>query len=242
MKRMVLLTAALALGGVAALPALAADPIEPYVYEPVAPAAGFDWSGVYFGGTLGVVNLNADVSDIEINGSPTPFPDYSTDVSGWLAGVTLGVNHQFDNFVVGIEADLSRSNAEGTYENVPANFSVTSYLDWFGTVRGRVGFAMDQALLYGTAGLATGTTKAVLSNVYGDDPPIVTTDEQSLWGWTVGAGGEFAVTENISLKAEALYYDLGDTTYTFDEQGGNDITADASVDGWIGRVGVNFRF
>lgn len=243
MMRTRFVLAAIAVGSTC-LPAMAADLIVSPEPEAMLPSS-YSWSGAYIGGSVGFVTADSDVDNILFEGVASGIAPFTIDSSGWLAGVTVGVNQQWDNIVVGIEGDVSWASAEGTHEDPIAGFSITTRLQALATLRGRIGFAADQLLLYATAGLAYGSVEAELA----DDYPlplgtVVTTDTQGLFGWTAGVGAELAVADNISLKAEGLYYDLGSATYTFNEGPGgwNPATADAATTGWIARVGANFHF
>lgn len=225
------------------VPAMAADLIVTPEPEAIVPSS-YSWSGAYVGATAGVISASTDVSNILFEGAPSGLDPYTIESNGWLAGLTVGVNQQWDNIVVGIEGDYSWSNAEGTFEDPVADYSITTRLQNFATLRARVGFSVDSVLLYGTAGLAYGLIEGQLDDNYAGPTTITTVDSQSQFGWTVGVGAEVGVTDNISVKAEGLYYDLGEATYTFDEgaPGWEPLTADAATTGWVGRLGVNFRF
>lgn len=238
MKRVVFGLATL-LASAGCLPALAADPM-------VTPPANYSWSGLYAGGTLGIVSVNADVGNILFEGDDLGAPEFAIETNGGLAGVTLGLNQQWDNVVAGLEADYSWSNAEGSHTDPgPYNFTVIMRLQSLATLRGRLGLAVDGLLLYGTAGLAYGTVEGELHDVY-QAGTVVTTDTQSMLGWTAGIGAEYAVADNVTLKAEGLYYDLGSATYEFyegtDGHPWNPVSADGDIGGWLVRVGANFKF
>ena len=180
------------------VPAMAADlMVAPEAMMP----SSYSWSGPYIGGTVGVLNGSTDVSNILFEGAPSGLDPYTIDSSGWLAGLTVGVNQQWDNIVAGIEGDISWSNAEGTHDDALADYSITTRMQTFATIRGRVGFAVDQVLIYGTAGLAYGSTEGQLDDNYAGPTTITTKDTQSQFGWTAGAGVEVGVTDNISLKS-----------------------------------------
>ena len=88
-------------------------------------------------------------------------------------------------------------------------------LDWFGTVRGRLGFlATPTFLLYGTGGLAYGRVASATVNSFTATPDIYTgSTSTTRAGWTAGAGGEWMFAPNWSAKAEYLYVDLGTVGY-----------------------------
>ena len=120
--------------------------------------------------------------------------------------------------MIGVEADIQYSNIE----------SSVFTLDYFGTVRARAGFAVDQFLLFGTAGFAYGRGSYEVAGL---------TNDKTNMGWTVGAGAEYAIDLNWSVKAEYLYVDLGQETYA--TVGG---PIDVGLTSNILRAGVNYRF
>jgi outer membrane immunogenic protein len=196
----------LALGLVAAQ---AAD----LTYEPAPVAAPevFNWTGFYIGVHGGVAAgdfkypINAgDFDDISVNG------ELEQDASGGFGGVQVGYNWQFNqNWVVGIEADIAASSYQG---KISGNFNgygaeAGTEVEWFGTVRGRLGYAFDNLLLYGTGGFAYGDVKSSISgNIIGN---FDESTSETATGWTLGAGFEYGITKNITLKTEYLYVDLG---------------------------------
>lgn len=187
-----------------ATPAAAADlsyPQQSYAY---APAPAFTWTGFYLGANVGYGLGEADFSD---------------DTDGFVGGIQAGYNWQFaNNFVLGIEADLQGTNVGSpTYE-----------LDYFGTIRARAGFSINQVLLYGTAGFAYGSGTYELLGL---------SNSQTSTGWTVGGGGEYAFDNNWSVKAEYLYVDLGTESYAT-LAGPLEVGTTSN----ILRAGVNYRF
>ena len=193
--RIASLLAGAAIAALAAAPSYAADlgpaaPPQTYV-APVAPTT-YDWTGFYVG----------------INGGygwgrfPNSGGAALGSAGGGLVGGTVGYNWQWDQFVAGLEADLDWADVG---DNDPAT-GTRGRLNYLGTVRGRLGYAFDRVLLYGTGGLAYGGVK--LSSPFGSH------DETQV-GWTVGGGVEFAVWRNLSAKIEYRYTDLGRDTYNF---------------------------
>lgn len=152
---------------------------------------------------------------------------------GFIGGGQVGYNFQFaNNFVVGLEADFQGASARGnaTAANLvgvagfPANsvgtaVTINKGLDFFGTVRGRVGFLITPTLLaYGTGGFAYGQARSdafFFQNLNGPSAGIATfwagdaTFSDTRTGWTAGGGGEWMFLPNWSAKVEYLYYDLG---------------------------------
>ncbi|MDQ0509669.1 outer membrane protein [Ancylobacter amanitiformis] len=197
--------AGLGLVALLATPAVAADLSyrAPNTYAYAAPAAAFTWQGFYLGANAGYGWGDANISK---------------DLNGFAGGFQAGYNWQFNSLVLGLETDLQGANIS----------SSTFDLDYFGTVRARAGVALDQFLLYGTAGLAYGGGTYELAYLSND---------QTHTGWTIGAGGEYAITPNWSVKAEYLYVDLNKQTYT-SVVGPVDVGATAN----IVRAGVNYHF
>ncbi|HEX7790948.1 MAG TPA: outer membrane protein [Afipia sp.] len=205
----------LAIGGMtfaamcATVPAQAADMYarrpyaQPYtVSQPLANS----WAGPYVGGNLGYGW-----------GDTTNNP---TSPSGVLGGIQAGYNWQSGALVFGVEGDLQLNSADDTF--APWKFSNP----WFGTARGRVGYAFNNILLYGTGGLAFGGLKGEFLGL---------SETRTTAGWTVGVGAEIALNQNWSAKIEYLYVDLSDRNFSV--TGMSNGYEFSTV-----RVGVNYRF
>jgi outer membrane immunogenic protein len=155
----------------------------PY-YSP-APASVYNWGGAYAG-----LNVGYEWGRIT-NSSVSP--------SGLEGGLQAGYNWQSGQFVFGGETDIQVTGADDTF--APYKFSNP----WFGTLRGRAGFALNNVLFYGTLGLAYGQLK-------GD---FIGLDESKTHvGWAGGLGMEVGFTPNWSAKIEYLYMDLNDRAYS----------------------------
>jgi outer membrane immunogenic protein len=178
-----------------------------------------NWTGFYVG-------LNAGYG---FGKSDWDFPAVSTSPNGFLGGVTLGYNFQTGLWLWGIEGDLDYSGLKGSSDCFGG--SCETKTSWLGTARGRIGYAgWNNWLPYITGGAAFGDVKA--SSVFGDA-------SKTMIGWTAGAGIEYAMWSNWSVKAEYLYVDLG----SFDcglacGAATDDVTFKANVV----RAGVNYRF
>lgn len=156
-------------------------------------------------GTGDTLQLYPELSNVLSGGN-------KQDLSGAFGGAQIGYNLQYSSFVIGAVADISAADFDGDTANIAigdgGDFSVSSKVDWFGTIRGRAGLAWDEVLFYGTGGLAYGRVKTSYDySVDGDDYSGSTSATK--WGWTVGGGIEFALTRNITLGTEYLYVDLG---------------------------------
>jgi outer membrane immunogenic protein len=145
--------------------------------------------------------------------------------SGFFGGGQIGYNYQFDNsWVIGVETDFQWSGIKGELSGnadlfVNGNqlggvdFSAGSEIEWFGTIRARLGYAWDRVFLYGTGGAAYGKVKShgdiTIFNGMGDSDSLSASTSDTQWGWTVGAGLEYAITDHWTFKTEYLYVDLG---------------------------------
>jgi outer membrane immunogenic protein len=186
--------------------ALAADLPAGSYYTAPEPLSVYSWAGPYLGANLGYEWGSVD------NNSTRP--------SGIAGGVQAGYNWQRGAFVFGGETDIQLSGADDTLS--PFEFSNP----WFGTLRGRAGFTLSNVLLYGTAGLSYGELRADTFNL---------TESHTSVGWVAGAGVEVGFTPHWSAKAEWLYLDLGDRSFSLTGTN-NGLAAD------LLRLGVNYRF
>lgn len=245
MKRLAAIIAACAIS----TPALADDP-------------SFSWSGFYVGAHGGYAWADADL-DLSKSSGAIHYNDHfanarpSLSADGFHGGLQVGANYQVGSLVFGIEADASMADldASGRFTTKAPNhttWDVSSKVEAFGTVRGRMGIVSGPILLYGTAGLAWGVTKnEQATNWFAPAPPDVggrTSGREAHVGWAAGAGAEWAIGNGWALKAEYLYVDLGDQTYALNgttKPGGNvPYTETYGVD-WTfhtARVGINYRF
>lgn len=205
----------------------------------MAVPAAYDWTGFYIGANAGVAWNNSTVDNdfyvdgTRLNGIANRIED---DQTAFTAGGLIGYNHQIDALVLGLEADLNylgfendgkRTGVFGDGQNHPevdlaAKGSIEA--DWFGTIRGRVGYAIDNVLLYGTGGFAYGhvsTDGRLTASV--DDVEVATwkgSNDETNWGWTLGGGMEYGIN-NWSLGLEYLYVDLGSGNWTDGDESRN---------------------
>jgi outer membrane immunogenic protein len=205
MKRFAMGAVTLTLAGLAQ-PARAGDLSYP-PYTVNQPLNAFSWAGPYLGGNLGY-----DWGTVSNN---------PTRPSGLVGGVQGGYNFQNGPWVFGIEGDLEATGADDTF--APWKFSNP----WFGTVRGRGGYAFSNILFYGTAGLAFGELRG---ETFGG-----LSESHTSAGWTLGAGAEFGLAPNWSAKIEYLYVDLSESTFA--------ITGVSNGYRFgVVRAGVNYHF
>jgi outer membrane immunogenic protein len=185
--------------------AAAADVAQPYLTA-AAPIRAYSWTGPYLG-----VNVGYQWGYVTAGG---------THPTGAAGGGQAGYNWQSGQFVFGIEADLQGSSAEDTF----ASWKFGN--PWFGTARGRIGFALNQVLLYGTLGLAFGSLRVEAPGA---------SESKTHFGWSAGGGAEIGITPRLSAKIEYLFVDLSEQAYLI--TGAHNGLATHLV-----RLGVNYRF
>ncbi|GLH75665.1 membrane protein [Bradyrhizobium sp. SSBR45G] len=212
MKKILLATVALAaLAAPAAAADLAARPT--YTKAPVA-APVPTWTGFYLGAFGGYATT-------ENGGILSP--------KGGFVGGTAGYNFQSANWVYGIEVDAAWADIKDSFAFGGA--AIGAKIDATGTVRGRIGYAFNNVLLYSTGGYAWADNKLTLSAA-----GLSASDSQLLSGWTVGAGAEFLIAPKWSLKAEYLYKSFGGKTYF------NGVVPTGELNLHTVQVGVNYHF
>jgi outer membrane immunogenic protein len=153
---------------------------------------------------------------------------------GGFGGGQLGYNWQSGSFVFGVETDFQGGDISDSVTG-PLHSSRES-MDWFGTARGRIGFAADRALIYGTGGFAYGDVKqhAVIGGASFDAGDATRT------GFTLGGGVEYKLNNAWSLKAEYQYLDFGSEKLT--DSAGLAGTSDLDTNYHTARIGLNYRF
>ncbi|KJC37268.1 membrane protein [Bradyrhizobium sp. LTSP849] len=201
-----------------AAPASAADlAARPYTKAPAPMAAVYNWTGFY----LGIVGGGA-------------WEDSSTDpkVKGGFVGGTAGYNWQTGNVVFGLEADGSWADVNASVTTLGVTLS--NKIDALGTVRGRIGYAVNNVLFYGTGGYAWIDDKLSLSAL-----GVTVSDTKFRSGWTVGAGVEAFFAPQWSVKGEYLYRSFSGATYF----SGIGLPFNTGTDSFhTVQVGVNYHF
>jgi outer membrane immunogenic protein len=191
-------------------------------------SAAYNWTGLYVGANVGYgwARTSDDLGAVSGN------------LNGVIGGGQIGYNWQMNNLVLGFETDLQGSGQSQSWSATGVGFTATGTdrVRYFGTVRGRLGFAWDRTLLYVTGGYAYTNVGADASFTAGG----VTTSGSSNTtksGYTVGAGLEYAFAGPWSAKAEYLYIDSGSQSVT-----SGVFTDNVRIRNSIGRVGLNYRF
>lgn len=188
---------------------------ETYFESPVAVATPVKeqkiWEGAYIGALIGYGWAQFDTSK-----------GVNPDPNGIQGGIYGGYNFQIDQYVFGIESDFVLTDFDETSHGLKAES------DWTSTLRVRAGVALpNEILVYATGGLAL--TDAELSH------GAVSQDE-ILYGYTIGAGVETYLTKNVTFRAEYLYTDFEDETFNLSSG------TSAEFDNHTLRVGVGYKF
>lgn len=255
-KALLFATALTAVTGVAK----AAD--LPYAASPAPVAAPvFTWTGFYAGVNAGVVwadSAHPRIFDTE-TGVAVPFPLSTHNRNGVTVGGTVGYNIQFDSgFVAGVEADLAWANLDRKSDlaitEIEGGLPVVTMgefsnkIEYFGTARARLGFAATPSLLiYATGGLAYADVKhsARVVTVDSTETEVFTGSASSTkWGYALGAGIEYALGSNWSLKGEYLYVGLPDTKYFVHDVSDGEAVVQVKEKNSFStvRIGLNYRF
>lgn len=217
--------------------ALAADPVQDF---------GHDWSGFYIGAHVGY-------GEADVHGKYTGDPgddflldnggNFDLELNSIVGGIQAGHNWQMGNIVLGVEMDATLVDWSDKLINGSGEL-VSAETDFVATLRGRAGLAVDNLLIFGTAGLAVTDTE-----YYANDHTDSTSSDEfgsrrlNDFGFVVGGGAEYAFDENWSIKAEGLYFIFNDkqdaSSLTHDSEAGDFAELDNA---WMVRIGVNFHF
>ena len=178
-----------------------------FATQPAAASASSNWDGLYIGAHLGYGW-----------GTGTFASTNTASLTGFSAGAQEGYNfHLSDGVIAGVEGDLTWNNEQGTFGG-----STTERINWDGSVRGRLGLDLGQIMPYAEAGVAF--ANATVASAY----------SQTHVGWTVGAGVEFMMADNLSANVEYRYSNYGTQNYAGS-------TPIALTDNSL-RVGLNYHF
>jgi outer membrane immunogenic protein len=204
--------------GIASVAAAAAadmpNAAAPQAYPVVSPA--YNWSGFYVG-AMGGYGWSSTAN---------------THFTGGFAGGTIGGNVQISSLVFGVEVEGAWSDIGRDATNLVLGLALTDRVEAFGSVTGRVGFAVDNVLIYGKGGFAVANNKFGLG--IAGSPLGLATRTQTLKGYTVGGGVEYGFTPNWSAKAEYLFAHYGSENYFGLPLGDLDVHTV--------KFGINYRF
>jgi outer membrane immunogenic protein len=201
----------------------------------------FNWSGPYLGGHLGGGWGNEHDNQSGLFPAPAAAPggeggpalpaDHFS-VSGFVGGVHAGYNYQVNQFVIGGEGDIDFTDIKGSHGFSYLGGTQVGTLklksDVQGSIRVRAGYAIDNILLYATTGIAFADGKLSVNGVGTSKTHV---------GWTIGAGVEYAFTQNWIGRAEVRYTDFSKETYH--------TSAGPLKSGWdqtTATIGVSYKF
>jgi outer membrane immunogenic protein len=248
MNRVLLIAGAFALVG--AGEALAADlppAAPPPAKAPVAyaPPPAYNWSGFYIGGNLGAAWTGGNFSDPAGN----TFTGGGTSTTQFVGGGQVGANYEFwGGAVIGVEGDFEwLPNTSNTSNSITDTFgntdSLTANNRWLTTLTGRLGYAFDRVLVYakgGGAWVGSSTPTITINGV-----PFSTTINSN-WGWTAGAGVEWAFAGTWSVRAEYDYVGLQSQSFTVPATAPLGIAGDVFTGNnrniQLFLAGLNFKF
>jgi len=242
----------------------------PLKAPPPPPAPVYSWTGFYIGGNAGGAwerqsnSLSVDNQVLlpgggffagavvaGVNASGTQ----NLNSAGFTGGGQIGYNYQSGNVVWGVELDFEslrqNANAGGGFTYIttgtPYTLTLNSSTNWLFTARPRVGWAIDRSLLYVTGGVAA--TKRNVTQFFFDPAgfPETATFSKVQAGWTVGAGYEYALVNNWTIKGEYLFAGFGGGTAS--GLVGNGIFGNAVLNNSVSnlkiqilRAGLNYKF
>lgn len=249
---------------------------RPYTKAPPPVAAVYDWTGFYVGGNVGygwgegadpaISSVDPGLSGVAAFLTTGLIPGNSGNFypnlkpSGVFGGLQAGYDKQFGTWVVGAVADIqasdfkaSRTVTTPTSTCCNVDESLSAKIDWFGTVRGKLGFAANDWLFYGTGGLAYGETKSTagFSCTPGGVGCAAATigfagsHSETRVGWSAGAGISKAIG-NWNVGVEYLHMDLGRSSVTATSTTGffttTTVTASQRFVEDMARVTINYKF
>jgi outer membrane immunogenic protein len=217
---------------------------ESYAYAPIT------WSGFYAGIHGGGAWADIEVTHVDFYNSDGSF---SFDDNGFFGGGQIGYNWQHGSIVYGVEAELGSmgfdiKKQDPNFFDAPPNPELDSIArfetGFYGALTGRLGLAADNWLFYAKGGAAFVNAKASYTddNAGGDLLVDGTSKSETLGGWVVGGGVEYALSGNWSVKAEYLHFDFADVTVNATGDSGDhfDFKFDSQVD--TVKAGINYKF
>jgi outer membrane immunogenic protein len=194
-------------------------------------SAGGVTSGFYVGGHVGGGFADSSWND--------PFTGGSNNFNkgGFIGGGQIGFNTQFDRLVLGLEGDFSWTGIKN-HSTDSLGDALTANTQWTSTVTGRIGAAFDRLLVYSKGGLAIAREHDSLTDL------ALNTSSTTLTrtGWTAGAGLEYALNRNWSVRVEYDYLGFGSKPLNFTTPLLGSVTPTASLNVQEVKAGLNFKF
>jgi outer membrane immunogenic protein len=267
--------AVVALTAVGAVAAQAADlPTRKEAPAPIFVPPPFTWTGFYVGVNAGGIwpSGSRNASILDTNPATAAFVTagfpggLGSQSAGFIGGGQAGYNWQTGAFVLGVETDFDGSTLSKKFNNIGSPFAAATglggdfltvngknSLTWLGTTRARLGFVAtpdNRLMIYATGGVAYGGGNSQFSVFDATHGAIFSgTPSSSRVGWVIGGGAEYAVTNNITIKGEYLYADLGSTNFNTTQNiaattffPGVSATGKIAWNASIFRAGVNYKF
>jgi opacity protein-like surface antigen len=215
-------------------------PAKAPTYQVSTARAAYNWTGLYIGAYLGADWGFTSWNFVGTGGTADPR------FAGFLGGGEIGYNYQIGKWVFGVEGDAGWTNARGN-RPCPSGFffNCEVNMNLLSTATARIGYAYwDRLLLYTMAGAAIASNRAQLVCNTSSQQTVISmtgcpyqSDSRIKTGWTVGLGSEFGLAQNVSVKGEIMYFDLGTDRMNFGSVG-----ADVQKSGLVSKVGLRFRF
>lgn len=207
---------------------VAAEAKPVYKSAPALVAPGYNWAGLYMGIFTGY-GWGEHTRHIDTLGFSNSY-----DSSGGLIGGLVGFNWQFfPSWVLGVEGDVAWTNVRGDDGRVGGTLDETLF-NWVNTARGRIGFAWNNVLIFGTAGAAYADLR------HTNDRPPIDQFSNNNFGWAIGGGIEYAFPSNWSARIEYRYYDFGSYTRSAPANGVRPYSVDNTLQ--TVTVGMSYHF
>ena len=232
MKKYLLTTAALAL---LSNTAFAAD----LMGEADRPA--IDWTGAYVGLDLGGAwhdGSSETLTNVAIH-SFDDFDDVLGGGGGLLAGIHAGYDVQYGNLVMGGVVEAALANIDETFDDGANDVLVESQIDYVAAAKVRFGYAVDRMLFYGTVGGAMTNYEIVVTDRIDDRTGAI---DQTLYGYVLGGGAEYAMTENVSVRLDYSFHDFGSQRYDFNDVNIDFEDEDVGLTLQTFKLGISYRF
>jgi outer membrane immunogenic protein len=196
----------------------------------------FSWTGFYVGGQVGYQWATSSPQIYSTTGAATAgSPNYNQ--QGVIGGGHIGYNYQINQYVLGIEGDVEASSFKGSGPYASGLYTFNTSVDVQGSVRGRLGFTWERALIYATGGAAFAPVHSSYLGPAGFDDVTSTRT-----GWTVGGGFQYAFTPNWSARIEYRYTDLGTTNNILANSSGGTLGETKHETANAVRVGFSYKF
>jgi len=212
----------------------------PAVYTEVG-----SWAGFYAGIDGGYGQSNSGNTVLYNGGFANGDSSGRAQPQGGFGGGQIGYNFQSGSFVYGVETDFQGGDLSSRTTGLTADgneFTSRESVDWFGTVRGRLGYSLGRTLIYGTGGFAYGDVRQHAFATDGTDSASLRNNNVQT-GYTVGGGIEYKLSASWSLKGEYQYIDLGSEKLSgIDTTGAAVSTNNLDTNFSTVKIGLNYRF